>query len=510
MRLPGIVGNGAILQRNVWNVIPGTDESATEVTLCVGGQEYSAPVADGHFSINIPPQMAATGLTVTIRGSETIVLNNICFGDVYLLSGQSNMELPLERVKDVSGEEIAASNDPYIRQYRLIPEYVFEDGVVPDLPKTPWIRAVPGEIDEISAAGFFFAKRIREEIGVPIGLVLNAQGGSSVEAWMSLELLDRFGDFRTPLKPFIQKGALEEYLRERERRILDWYDSVRSEDDQRFVSGIPDDALPIDLPALFPVDPGERFSGSVWFYREFYLEKKPGDNAFLYLGEMIDSDTTYINGTLVGTTGYRYPPRKYPFDGSLLREGRNLTATRLVIQYGRGGFLPEHPYYIESGTERVELSGSWMYAIEKPAVRDGVEGFLAQKLPSGLFRAALLPLKDFSMKGILWYQGESNAGEPERYDEKFAAMIREWRECLNAELPVICVEMADYIDPINGSDEGWARIQQMQREAPNRVENCAVASAKDLGAPFELHPQYKSELGKRMAEEALRLIYKVR
>ena len=99
MRLPGIVGNGAILQRNVWNVIPGTDESATEVTLCVGGQEYSAPVADGHFSINIPPQMAATGLTVTIRGSETIVLNNICFGDVYLLSGQSNMELPLERVK---------------------------------------------------------------------------------------------------------------------------------------------------------------------------------------------------------------------------------------------------------------------------------------------------------------------------------------------------------------------------------------------------------------------------
>jgi sialate O-acetylesterase len=138
-----------------------------------------------------------------------------------------------------------------------------------------------------------------------------------------------------------------------------------------------------------------------------------------------------------------------------------------------------------------------------------VEGFLAQKLPSALFRSTLIPLKGFSMKGILWYQGESNTGEPERYEEKFAAMIQAWRERLGAELPVICVELADYVDPINGLDKGWSAIQQMQRRAPEMTSRCAVVSAKDLGAPFELHPQYKSELGKRLAEEALALIYNV-
>lgn len=111
------------------------------------------------------------------------------------------------------------------------------------------------------------------------------------------------------------------------------------------------------------------------------------------------------------------------------------------------------------------------------------------------------------MKGILWYQGESNSGEPERYDEKFAAMIAVWRESLAADLPVICVEMADYVDPINGLEKGWSVIQRMQREAPRTTSRCAVASAKDLGAPFELHPQYKSELGKRLSDEALAMIY---
>ena len=507
MKLSGIYGNGAILQRNEWNVISGTDDSAAEITLSIGEQIYNAAVESGRFSIMVPPREAATGLTLTIRGSSTVVLTDICFGDVFMLSGQSNMELPILRVMDVSAEEIAVANDPYIRQYRLTPQYVFEDGDEAQLPDSPWIRAVPGEIDEMSAAGYFFAKRIHEEIGVPIGLILNAQGGSSVEAWMPLDVLDRFGDFRTPLKPFIRRGSLDEFLAERERRILDWYASVQSEDSGRLISVIPADSVPIDLPGLFPAEPAERFSGSVWFYREFSLEKEPGDNAFLYLGELIDSDTTYINGTLVGETGYRYPPRKYHFDATLLRKGRNSIAVRLVIQYGRGGFLPEHPYFIESGTERVELSGSWTYAIERVADRDGVEGFLAQKLPSGLFRAALLPLRGFSMKGILWYQGESNSGEPERYDEKFAAMIAVWRESLAADLPVICVEMADYVDPINGLEKGWSVIQRMQREAPRTTSRCAVASAKDLGAPFELHPQYKSELGKRLSDEALAMIY---
>lgn len=506
-RLSGIFGNGMILQRNAMNTITGTDPLAEKVTAEMDGVVFEAEVADGSFSLEIPAHRADTGVTIKISGSEQIVLEDVCFGDVFMLSGQSNMELPLSRVKDVSAEEIDEAFFPYIRQYRLTASYVFDEDIEVALPSASWTKAVHGEIEEMSAAGFFFAKSIYEKYKVPIGLILNAQGGSSVEAWMPMSVLDRFGDYHDRIEPFLEDGALDEFLRNREKRIGEWYETIRAEDSLRFSKEMPEYVEPILLPALFPVSADDRFSGSVWFYRDFILEKDPSGSGFLYLGELIDSDETYINGVWVGQTEYRYPPRKYSFDASVLKKGMNRLAVRLVIQYGRGGFIPEHPYFLETSDEHVELSGQWAFAVEKIAQRDAVEGFLAQKLPSGLFRAAILPLRGISMKGVLWYQGESNSGEPERYDEKFDSMMTAWRTALEQELPVICVELADYIDPINGTEPGWAEIQRMQRHAPQRTERCAVVSAKDLGAPFELHPQRKRELGQRLADKAMEMIF---
>ncbi|MBN1775023.1 MAG: hypothetical protein JW817_01010 [Clostridiales bacterium] len=505
-RLSGIFGNGMVLQRDAWNTITGTDERAERVTAELRGNTYSADTENGRFSIRIPPQGAAVNITVIVTGTERIILENVCFGDVFMLSGQSNMELPMTRVADLAREDIDQANNPLIRQFRLTPQYVFGDGSESQLTDAPWTGAVPGEILEMSAAGYFFARRIFEKINVPIGLVLNAQGGSSVEAWMPMNVLDKFGDFHGPIQPFLRDGSLDEFLADRQRRVDAWYAGLVTEGIAVRSREIPEDANPVTLPGLFPAD-SEKFCGSVWFYKDFTLEKDPGEQGFLYLGELVDSDTTYINGVLVGETGYRYPPRKYDFDASVLKKGRNRIAVRLVIEYGKGGFIPEHPYYVDSGVERVELSGQWFYRKENEARVQGVEGFLAQKLPTGLFRAAILPLRGFSMKGVLWYQGESNTGNPERYDDKFAAMMEAWRTELDAELPVICVELADYIDPINGPDQGWAAIQQLQRAAPEKTRRCAVVSAKDLGAPFELHPQNKKDLGERLAAKASDLFY---
>ena len=159
-----------------------------------------------------------------------------------------------------------------------------------------------------------------------------------------------------------------------------------------------------------------------------------------------------------------------------------------LVSVRRAG-LSRAPYYVDSGVERVELSGQWFYRKENEARVQGVEGFLAQKLPTGLFRAAILPLRGFSMKGVLWYQGESNTGNPERYDDKFAAMMEAWRTELDAELPVICVELADYIDPINGHDQVG---QPFNFSAPPRKDapmRCRIR--QELRTPFELHPQNK-------------------
>lgn len=296
-------------------------------------------------------------------------------------------------------------------------------------------------------------------------------------------------------------------MAKRDKRIEKWYESVDAGVREIYSKEIPAGVKHITLPTMFAGEESGGFSGSIWFYKEVILEKNPGEDGFLYVGELIDSDTTYINGVPVGETAYRYPPRKYNFNASILHIGRNLIAVRLVIEKGCGGFITEHPYYLDTGDEHIELAGEWSYIIEKTADYDSEEGFMAQKLPTGLFRASILPLQGLSMKGILWYQGETNSGEPERYDEKFSAMMTCWREQLSKDLPVICVEMADYDDPITGSSEGWAEIQEMQRRAPEMTELCEVVSAKDLGAPFELHPQYKSRLGLRLAEKALDFIY---
>ncbi len=505
--LGGIFSDGMVLQRDTVNKMWGFDSLADEVKVFFEGQVFTAKTASGRFSVELPLRSAGTGYSITIKGSETIVIKDVSFGDVFMLSGQSNMELPVQRVLDVSGEEAAKADYPDIRQYRLTPDYVFGENEESILPASKWTRAVPGEIMEMSAAGFFFAQRIHEEIGVPIGLILNAQGGASIEAWMPMSALHSFGDFSKEIEPFLEKGSLAAFLAERENRIGKWYGHIESGVRDIYSKEIPKDAKTISLPGMFNGEGKDGFSGSIWFYKEVVLDSEPGGNGFLYIGELIDSDMTYVNGVSIGQTAYRYPPRKYHFDASLLHAGNNLIAVRLVIENGCGGFIPEHPYYLEAAGKRIELAGDWFYAIEKEAEYRSEPGFLAQKLPSGLFRASILTLRGISMKGVLWYQGESNAGAPDRYDEKFTTMMTGWRDHLSQDLPVICVEMADYTDPIDGSGDGWTEIQRLQRKAPESTPLCEVVSAKDLGQPLELHPQYKNQLGERLAEKALDFLY---
>lgn len=505
--LAGIFSDGMVLQRNAENRIWGSDALANEVTIQLDEYKCMAKVISGKFSALLPAREAGTGYTIIVKGSETVEIHDVRFGDVFMLSGQSNMELPVERVLDVSADEVGQADYPDICQYRLNPDFVFGDNEESSLPVSKWTRAIPGEIMEMSAAGFFFAERIHEKLGVPIGLILNAQGGSSIEAWMPLTVLNAFGDYSGEIKPFLQKGALDLFLKEREIRIGKWYESIDNGVKETYCREIPSGANRMMIPAMFEGKAGGGFSGCMWFYKEIFLENDPGDSGFLYAGELIDSDRTYINGILIGQTAYRYPPRKYDFDASVLHTGKNLIAIRLVIENGCGGFISEHPYYLESGDQHIDLDGEWSYIIEKEALYPSEEGFMAQKLPTGLFRAAIMPLQGIAFKGVLWYQGETNSGNPERYDEKFSTMMDCWRKYLAQDLPVICVEMADYKDPITGESEGWSEIQRLQRKAPEVTELCEVVSAKDLGAPYELHPQYKSELGRRLAEKAMDFLY---
>lgn len=497
-----------VLQRERTVRLWGRTAPGTEVSARLDGQPCAVLCADGRFTVTVPPQPASCCHTIMIEsGKERILLEDICFGDVFLLGGQSNMQLPVSRVQDVSEKETLSADYPFVRQFVVEPRYFF-GRKAEELVANPWTKGVYPDVLSMSAAGFFFARRIYEERQVPVGLVLNAMGGSCIEAWMSEELLNGMGISTENLLPFYEPGVFEEKIRGEEELFARWMNSLVTGREEEEACSVPCGAEDYTVPSMSFDTPLDGFSGSVWFYRQVELSAAPTGNGLLYLGDIIDSDRTYINGQFVGETAYRYPPRKYRIPAGLLREGTNLIACRVVINGGVGGFVPDHPYYLDTGSERLDISGIWKMKKQTEAVPASLVLF-PPSLPTGLYNASLYPLRGVEFAGMLWYQGESNASAPEGYSEKFTAMMNEWRSVLGQRLPVVCVELCDYVDPAARVMDftGWREIQRQQREQPLYTPDCAVASAADLGESLELHPQRKQELGERLARKMATLIY---
>ena len=217
LKLAEIFRDGMVLQRDAVCSVFGQEDQAQEVSVILEGKEYRSSVENGRFKVQLPPHPVSTDISMTVQGSGKIEIHDICFGDVFYLGGQSNMELPVYRTMDVSSEEVGKSDYPYIRQYRVTPQYNMSEDEIADLADNPWVPAVPGKLGELSATGFYTAKRIYDSKKIPIGLVLGAQGGSTIESWMPADLLSGFGNYEEQMKPFMGKDVLPAYLKQREK-----------------------------------------------------------------------------------------------------------------------------------------------------------------------------------------------------------------------------------------------------------------------------------------------------
>lgn len=500
-KLLGIFQSGMVIQRNKEIIIEGEESSFGEVEIVFAGVSKKAEVNDGKFKAVFPPMKEATGLTLTVSGSQKIVLDDICIGDVYMLAGQSNMELPVIRTVDLNKEEIEAKDYPGIRQFQLVPDYELplkgEESVCA-FPGGKWIKAEGEDKYLFSATGFFASKRIYEKTNVPVGLVLNAQGGATIEAYMCEEDYSEAGCPEEDVAPFRGKGNIKEYLANAEQRGIAWRKS--SVEEGFSLEKELDQAKNVDLPGIVVTD----FSGSVWFYKEFDLKEQPAGKCLLKLGDLIDADITYVNGIEVGRTEYQYPPRKYYFDGSVLKPGKNTVATRLIIELGKGGFVPGHPYFLQTDKETVDLTGEWKMVYEKK-LNDFDPPKLAQMIPLTLYYSSLVPMKDFAISQIWWCQGESNSGDPEGYDKKMILTFKKMRE-LFGEVPIVLIKIADYINPLTFETEvpeGWRMVQKLQEDAPDYIEKLKVVSSPVPDPIHELHPQNKSEIGAAVAQASL-------
>lgn len=516
VRLPQLIGNGMVLQRDQPLTIWGWADAGEVVRVRFGGREVQAQTgADQKWSVTLPAQKAGGPYTLTIQGRNLITLDDVLVGDVWVCSGQSNMELPMSRVIDRYPDGIATANYPKIRQFGVATRYAF-DGPQADFPTTKWVSVTPQTVLNVTAAGFFFAKELLQNYRVPIGLIKISVGGSPAEAWLSTGALRAFPTHQETARKMADLAYVSQIKRTDDSISRAWYTRIWQQDKglhqtPRWYDPTADTRQwpRMHVPGYWADQPGMAgVNGVVWFRKEIDVpERMAGQPARLRLGCIVDRDSVYLNGTFVGTTGYQYPPRKYDLPVGFLRPGKNTLIVRIINSSGRGGFYLDKPYQLQGKQDTLNLAGEWQYQVG--TVAQPLPPFTTfQYQPGGLFNGMLAPLLPYVFKGVIWYQGEANAGRPQEYAQLFPALIADWRSQVGRnDFPFLFVQLANFMAKTTQPVESnWAALREAQRKTL-AVPNTGMAVAIDLGEWNDIHPLNKSDVGKRLALLARRIAY---
>ncbi|WP_276500311.1 sialate O-acetylesterase [Terrimonas pollutisoli] len=516
-RLPQIVRDSMILQRDTKATIWGWAAVNEKVNVKFNGKTYKTKAgADGKWSVIFPPTKAGGPYTIDITASNKITLKEILFGDVWFCSGQSNMVHQMN-IHDVTyAKDIAEANYPQIRQF-WIPTLTNLQTPQNDLPTGYWKSAVGEDVRPFSAVAYFFARKIYEKYRVPIGIINASVGGTPIEAWTSEEGLKEFSSVINT----IQKNKDTAYVNQTNRAAAAGIKANPSKDlgmmsEKKWfdVSYVPKNWHIINIPGYWEDQGIKELNGVVWYRREIDVPASMiGKPASVFLGRIVDADVLYINGKQVGSTAYQYPQRRYNVPADVLKAGKNIFVIRVTNTGGKGGFVPDKPYCLFAGKDSIDLKGYWQYKVgevfEPVNNRNAVTGINATHQPTALFNAMVAPVINYNIKGILWYQGESNAGRPDEYAKLLPALIHDWRsKWKQGELPFFYVQLPGFMDyNYLPSESKWAVLREAQLKALS-VSNTAMAVAIDLGEWNDVHPDNKKDVGERLALAAKKIVYK--
>lgn len=505
LKLPKLISDGMVLQRDAPVRIWGWSNPGDVVNLVFMSTSHRTTTDNtGTWSIRLSDLQAGGPHHLTISTADTsILIRNILIGDVWLASGQSNMELPMRRVRPLVEAEIAASQNEFIRYFDVPQRYDF---VTPqqDLPGGMWTSANPETVQNYSAVAYFFAKEVFNTYGVPIGILHSALGGSPAEAWMSEDALRSFPTHFQEAQRFKNPDLIRQIEAADRTRIQAWYELLASRDTMRGVNT----TSVMTIPGYWKDTELGAVNGSVWFRKDIIIPAHhAGKTAFLELGRIVDSDSVFVNDVFVGSTGYQYPPRWYNVPEGVLKAGRNSIVIRVVNESGHGGFVLDRTYKLTIDNDSYDLRGDWQYRLG--AVMDPLAGqtFIRWK-PVGLYNAMISPLLNFRIKGAIWYQGESNAGRPEEYRTLFPALIENWRASFQqSDFPFLFVQLANFMEHQDQPTEsGWAMLREAQFKTTS-LRNTAMAVTIDIGEWNDIHPLNKQDVGKRLALAARHVAY---
>ena len=541
--MPQLFQNGMVLQRGKAIPVWGKADAGETVVVTLNKKKAQTTAnADGRWRVDLPQMKAGGPYLLEVKGerSEPIEISDVLIGDVWLLSGQSNIDVTIERVYPQYVQEINDYENPDIRLFRVQNE-TDTHGVRDDIRPTSinWKPVNKQNAWLFSAVGYFLGKRMFEKTKVPQGIIVNSWGGTPIEAWISADSLKKDYPMLVERTRLYQN---DDYVRTQARANMlmnQQWSQLLNEKDPGIKEGFT--ALDYDDSAWQEVNQysmewaknGNRgIVGSIWLRQHVTIDKAhAGKPARLLLGTLFDSDVTYVNGKQVGTTGYQYPPRRYDLPEGLLREGDNVITIRFINKYGIAHFIPEKPYLIAFGDDRfsqnpmpgdiIRLSETWKHHTGAEMQSCPSADVSLQNMPTTLYNAVLHPLAPYALSGIVWYQGESNVGNPRPYEQYLTMMINNWRALWQQpELPFVVVQLANYdgrqqtgmpspityqAEPTNSN---WARLREAQRLTAKKLAKVELATAIDLGETVDIHPLRKREVAERIGLCFDRTVYK--
>jgi sialate O-acetylesterase len=515
IRLPKLISDNIILQRDQDIKIWGWASPDEKITISFNTKSFKTTTSkSGKWELLLPAQSAGRGYKMVLKGKNEIIIKNIAFGDVWLCSGQSNMTITMERVKERFPEDIASANYPDIR-YFFVPTTTNLNIPQEDFLAGEWKTANPKDIYSFGALAYFFARDIHTKYKVPIGIINSSVGGTPIEAWISEEGYKNHPD----IQKIITRNKDTSYVNSinirssvpgiNQTQIKDLGAIEHWENPDYHPKGW----LNFNIPGYWEDQGLKDLNGVVWFRKEFdvprsWLEKP----VKLFMGRIVDADEMYVNGKKIGNTTYQYPPRRYEIPANLLKQGKNIFVIKVTNISGKGGFVTDKNYSMTANGEEIDLKGTWQYKVGEvyqPQNSSGFNGGLIQQnQPTALYNAMIAPILPIKIKGFIWYQGESNTANPERYDALMPTLITNWRKLWKDEmLPFFAVQLANFQDiNFTPSESNWARLREAQNQAL-KLPNTAVTVTIDLGEWNDIHPLNKKDIGKRLALAAENIAY---
>ena len=512
VRLPKIFTDNMVLQRDKPVKVWGWADKGEAVSINFNGQGVKAKAdAQGHWQITLQPMVYGGPYEMTISDKTgKQVLKNILIGDVWICSGQSNMEMPIQGWSQDSilnaAKEIKAARYPNIRLFTV--EKALSYTPLDDLSGGSWQECNPQNVGYFSAVAYFFGRKINQELNIPVGLINTSWGGTNIQTWTSWDEIGKQEKYKDLTQKDISKMAAE-WTKNR-----DQYNAALSNDpgtkEKWYDPGTSTAGWKkIQMPETYEHSELGNADGIVWFRKDIDLDAAPaGKAASINLGAIDDNDETYINGKLIGKTNAWNANRNYAIEAGVLKAGKNSIVVKVTDTGGGGGFFgTAKDLFLKIGPDQLPLSGEWLYKVAVITTQFNIKEIGPNAFPSQLYNAMVAPMINYPVKGAIWYQGESNVWEAYDYRSLFPSLINDWRNKWHDDLPFVWVQLASFLQPVaNPEGSAWAELREAQH-LTLKLPHTGEAIAIDIGEANDIHPKNKQDVGYRLGLAALKAAY---